>query len=92
MLVFSLFLSMLATIALGQWLGTHILANLVGLASITGLLIFYFRNPEAQEAALGEKISHLTREQKKQWYGLFAIGLFFSLLFGSFWNTSMGGL
>lgn len=82
-LIFPLFLAMLAMIALGQWLNSLVPANIVGLGAITGLLIFIFKNPDAEET--------LTPEAKRQWYALFIIGLIFSFIFGSFWNTSMGG-
>lgn len=100
-LLLSSFLTMLALIGIGIWLNTHILANLVGLASITGLLILYFRQDNSQvvsEADLvaDKLVSNEDTEQarmaRRNWYTLFAIGLLFSLLFGSFWNASMGGL
>jgi uncharacterized membrane protein YfcA len=83
-LIFPLFIAMLAMIGLGQWLGSLVPANLVGLAAITGLIIFIFKNPEAEDT--------MPAETKKQWYALFIIGLIFSFIFGSFWNTSMGGM
>jgi hypothetical protein len=95
-IIFPLFLSMLAIIALGVWMHTTVLANIVGLASITGLLIFYFKQseplPEQSETIIDKKINVLTPEQKKQWYSLFIIGLIFSFIFGTFWNDSMGGM
>jgi nicotinamide riboside transporter PnuC len=95
-IIFPLFLSMLAIIALGVWMHTTVLANIVGLASITGLLIFYFKQseplPEQSETLIDKKINVLTKEQKKQWYSLFIIGLIFSFIFGTFWNDSMGGM
>jgi nicotinamide riboside transporter PnuC len=87
---------MLAIIALGVWMHTTVLANIVGLASITGLLIFYFKQseplPEQSETLIDKKINVLTPEQKKQWYSLFIIGLIFSFIFGTFWNDSMGDM
>jgi len=95
-IIFPLFLGMLAMIGLGVWMHTTVLANIVGLASITGLLIFYFKQseplPEQAETPIDQQISALTTEQKRQWYSLFIIGLFFSFIFGTFWNTSMGGM
>lgn len=83
-LIFPLFLVMLAMIALGQWLGSYVPANLVGLGAMTGLIIFIFKNPDEAET--------MSADTKKQWYALFFIGLIFSFIFGSFWNTSMGGM
>ncbi len=91
-IIFLLFLGMLALIGLGVWMHTTVLANLVGLASITGILIFYFRQPDNQENSIGEQVGSLTKEQKKNWYTLFIIGLVFSFIFGTFWNSSMGGM
>ena len=96
-IIFPLFLGMLAMIGLGVWLNTPVLANMVGIASITGLLIFVFRQPDGDAsdvpptAAWLAQVQRLTLEQKKQWYSLFIIGLVFSLIFGSFWNAQMGG-
>lgn len=81
-LIFPLFLAMLGMIGLGIWLNTYVPANVVGLLSITGLLMMFFRQPDDP--------SSLTPEQKKRWYALFLIGLVFSLIFGSFWDTSIG--
>lgn len=92
MLVFGIFIGMLLTIGLGIWLGNSLLANLVALFGITGLLIFFFHNEDQRDGKLARWLLKLTREQKKQWYGLFAVSLFFGLMFGSFWNASMGGL
>lgn len=95
-IIFPLFLGMLVMIGLGVWMHTAVLANIVGLASITGLLIFYFKqsDPLAEqiETPINEQLNALTAEQKKQWYSLFIIGLVFSFIFGTFWNSSMGGM
>jgi hypothetical protein len=95
-IIFPLFLGMLAMIGLGVWMHTTVLANIVGLASITGLLIFYFKQseplPEQTDTPIDEQINAMTAEEKKQWYSLFIIGLIFSFIFGTFWNTSMGGM
>jgi hypothetical membrane protein len=92
MLVFGIFIGMLLVIAAGIWLETNFLANLVALSGITGLLIFFFHQDDQPHGRLGLWLIGLTREQKKQWYGLFAVSLFFGLMFGSFWNDQMGGL
>ena len=92
MLVFGIFIGMLLTIGVGIWLGTNLLANIVALSAITGLLIFFFHNADNSEGRLSHWLMGLSDEHKKQWYGLFAVSLFFGLMFGSFWNDSMGGL
>lgn len=92
MLVFGIFMGMLITIGLGIWTGTNLLANMVALSGITGLLILFFHNADQQEGRLAHWLMALTPEKKKQWYGLFGVSLFFGLMFGSFWNSSMGGL
>jgi hypothetical protein len=95
-IIFLLFLGMLAMIGLGVWMHTTVLANIVGLASITGLLIFYFKQseplPDQTDTPLNQRINAMSAEEKKQWYSLFIIGLIFSFIFGTFWNTSMGGM
>ena len=92
MLVFGIFIGMLITIGLGIWAGTNVLANMVALSGITGLLVMFFHHSEQQEGRLAHWLISLSPEQKIQWYGLFIVSLFFGLMFGSFWNTSMGGL
>ncbi|MBP7900376.1 MAG: hypothetical protein KAZ85_00090 [Gammaproteobacteria bacterium] len=92
MLVFGIFIVMLLTIALGIWLSTSVLANLVALAGITGLLIVFFHNADQREGKISQWLMGLNAQQKKQWYGLFTVSLFFGLMFGNFWNASMGGL
>ena len=81
-LIFPIFLSMLALIGLGVWWQTYILANVVGLMSMTGLLIIFFRQPDSN--------IKLSAIDQKRWYTLFIIGLIFSLIYGSFWDTSLG--
>lgn len=98
-LIFPLYLAMLAMIGLGAYLHTPVLANLVGLASITGLLVFLFRQPAGGTKAdalemkpIELEIEQIDAQQKKHWYSLFVIGLIFSLVFGSFWNSQIGGM
>ncbi|OYX06611.1 MAG: hypothetical protein B7Z05_04400, partial [Thiotrichales bacterium 32-46-8] len=73
MLVFGIFIGMLLTIGVGIWLETSLLANLVALSGITGLLIFFFHNVDQTEGRISRWLMGLSREQKKQWYGLFAV-------------------
>jgi hypothetical protein len=92
MLVFGIFIAMLLTIGMGILLGTNIFANLVALFGITGLLVFFFHNEDQATGRLGHWLMGLSEQQRKQWYGLFAVSLFFGLMFGNFWNSRMGGL
>ncbi len=67
----------------------HHLANVAGfIASIGFLLVFFRDHPQDfsdEDAAKYNKF-------KKYWYFVFGFGLFFSLIFGSFWNNKMGGM
>lgn len=91
MFVFILFIAMLLIIALSVWTGITALANLVTLAGLTGLVFMYLHNPDNTEGKLNQWIMALSAQQKKQWYGLFAVSVFFGLLFGNLWYTTMGG-
>ncbi len=65
--------------------GIHYLANVAGFISAVGFMIIFFKDRPDEE----------TEEQKKRrayWYFVFGTGLFFSLLFGSFWNSHMGNM
>jgi hypothetical protein len=81
-LIFPLFLGMLAMIGLGVWLQTYIFANVVGLVSMAGVMIMFFRQPDAETS--------ISPTEQKRWYALFIIGLVFSLIYGSFWDPSIG--
>ncbi|MBN2646981.1 MAG: hypothetical protein JXR44_04285 [Thiotrichales bacterium] len=63
----------------------HYLANIGGFIAAIGFMLVYFKDRPEEE----------TPQQKKKrtyWYLVFATGLVFSLLFGSFWNTHMGNM
>lgn len=90
MIVFVLFIAMLVLIAVGIFLHTPILANLIALTGITGLMVLFFHRPEHNQGKLNLWLQSLTAQQQKQWYGLFIVSAFFGVMFGSFWNTSMG--
>ena len=65
--------------------GIHYLANIAGFISAIGLLLVFFKDRPEEESAVEVKI-------RRYWYVVFATGLFFSLLFGSFWNNQMGNM
>lgn len=65
--------------------GIHYLANIAGFISAIGLLLVFFKDRPEEESAAEVKI-------RRYWYVVFATGLFFSLLFGSFWNSQMGNM
>ncbi|WP_319381594.1 hypothetical protein [Thiomicrorhabdus sp.] len=65
--------------------GIHYFANIGGFISAIGFMLVFFKDrPEAE--------SEEERRTRRNWYIVFAIGLFFSLLFGSFWNDHMGNM
>ncbi|MDX1795909.1 MAG: hypothetical protein R3219_04205 [Hydrogenovibrio sp.] len=69
----------------------HYVANLAGFISAIGFMLVYFKDPSKEEEQ-DEALQAKTATYKKYWYVVFATGLLFSLLFGSFWNDQMGGM
>jgi amino acid transporter len=65
--------------------GIHYLANFVGFISAVGFLIVFFKDRPDEETEQEIKM-------RRYWYIVFATGIFFSMLFGSFWNTHMGNM
>lgn len=65
--------------------GVHYLANIAGFLSAIGFLVVFFKDRPEQESALEKKM-------RRYWYVVFATGIFFSLIFGSLWNTHMGNM
>ncbi|GKT11168.1 MAG: hypothetical protein ISEC1_P0131 [Thiomicrorhabdus sp.] len=63
--------------------GIHHLANVAGFIGAMGFLVTFFKERPEDESKLAIKM-------RKYWYTVFATGLFFSLIFGSFWNDEMG--
>lgn len=63
----------------------HHLANVAGFIGAMGLLFTFFKDRPDEETALELKI-------RRYWYIVFATGIFFSLIFGSFWNDHMGNM
>ncbi len=65
--------------------GIHYLANIAGFISAIGLMLIFFKDRPDEESELEIKM-------RRYWYIVFATGIFFSLLFGSFWNNHMGNM
>ncbi|NPA72546.1 MAG: hypothetical protein GXO35_06925 [Gammaproteobacteria bacterium] len=65
--------------------GIHYLANIAGFISAIGFLLIFFKDRPDIETELEIKM-------RRYWYTVFATGLFFSLIFGSFWNNHMGNM
>ena len=65
--------------------GIHYLANIAGFLSAIGLMLIFFKDRPEEESEFEIKI-------RRYWYVVFATGIFFSLIFGSFWNNHMGNM
>lgn len=65
--------------------GVHHLANIAGFISAVGFMIVFFKDRPDDESAEDKKM-------RRYWYIVFATGVFFSLVFGSLWNTHMGNM
>jgi len=65
--------------------GIHYLANIAGFISAVGLMLVFFKDRADDEPAEVIKM-------RKYWYAVFATGIFFSIIFGSFWNNHMGNM
>lgn len=65
--------------------GIHYLANVAGFISAIGFLAVFFKDRPATESEQDIK-------QRRYWYIVFATGLIFSLIFGSFWNDHIGNM
>lgn len=63
--------------------GNHHLANIAGFISAVGFMVIFFKDRPDEET--DEEI-----RKRRYWYIVFASGLLFSLIFGSFWNHEMG--
>lgn len=63
----------------------HYLANIGGFISAVGFMIIFFKDRPEEESLMEIKM-------RRYWYIVFATGLFFSLIFGSFWNNHMGNM
>ncbi|HHT00392.1 MAG TPA: hypothetical protein ENK73_05995 [Thiomicrospira sp.] len=65
--------------------GIHYFANIAGFISAIGLMLVFFKDRPDEESADAIKM-------RRYWYAVFVTGLFFSILFGSFWNDHMGNM
>lgn len=63
----------------------HYLANIAGFIAAVGFLLVFFKDRPEEETEYDLKL-------RRYWYVVFATGIFFSLIFGSFWNDHMGNL
>ena len=63
----------------------HYLANIAGFISAIGFMLVFFKDRPDEETEQDKK-------QRKYWYVVFATGIFFSMLFGSFWNDHIGNM
>lgn len=65
--------------------GSHYLANIAGFISAIGFMIIFFKDRPDDETPKEIKL-------RRYWYIVFATGIFFSLIFGSFWNNQIGNM
>ena len=63
----------------------HYLANIAGFISAIGFMLVFFKDRPDEETPLDKK-------RRTYWYVVFATGIFFSIIFGSFWNDHMGNM
>lgn len=71
--------------------GIHYFANIAGFISAMGFLLIFFKDQEDEANISPEKLA-LAKKLRQRWYIVFATGIFFSLIFGSLWNSQMGGM
>ena len=78
--------ALILALGIGSMLsGVHYLANIAGFISAIGFLVVFFKDRPEDEPEQSQKI-------RRYWYAVFATGIFFSLIFGSLWNTHMGNM
>lgn len=65
--------------------GIHYLANIAGFLSAIGFMFVFFKDRPDEESEAAKKM-------RTYWYLVFATGIVFSLIFGSFWNNHIGNL
>lgn len=63
----------------------HYLANIAGFISAIGFMIVFFKDRPEDE-------SPQQKQLRRYWYIVFATGIIFSLIFGSFWNDQIGNM
>ncbi|KUJ74859.1 hypothetical protein AVO42_05630 [Thiomicrospira sp. XS5] len=69
----------------------HYLANIAGFISAVGFMVIFFKD-RPDESTLSEEEIKQAAKMRTYWYIVFATGLIFSLIFGSFWNSEMGNM
>lgn len=69
----------------------HYFANIAGFIAAIGFMVVFFKDPSANEDKNSD-VAVKAAAYKKYWYIVFATGLFFSLIFGTLWNSQMGGM
>ncbi|MCF6298739.1 MAG: hypothetical protein L3J01_02555 [Thiomicrorhabdus sp.] len=65
--------------------GIHHLANVAGFIGAIALLLVFFKDRDEEETEADIK-------KRRYWYVVCGSGIFFSLIFGSFWNDHMGNM
>ena len=65
--------------------GIHYLANIAGFISAIGFMLVFFKDRPEEETETQIKM-------RRYWYAVFATGIFFSIIFGSFWNNHIGNM
>ncbi len=65
--------------------GIHHLANVAGFIGAIAFLLIFFKDRKDEETEADIK-------QRRYWYVVCGTGIFFSLIFGSFWNDHMGNM
>lgn len=69
--------------------GIHYFANIAGFISAIGFMIVFFKD---RPNDMNEEDRLAAKKMRRNWYIVFATGIFFSLIFGSFWNNQMGNM
>ncbi len=82
LITYAVILSLGITAMLTGW---HYLANIAGFISAVGFMLVFFKDRADEETEQEVKM-------RRYWYAVFATGVFFSLIFGSFWNNHMGNM
>lgn len=71
--------------------GVHYFANIAGFISAIGFMIVFFKETPDADTMSSESLT-AEKRMRRYWYIVFATGIFFSLVFGSFWNSEMGNM
>jgi len=66
-------------------------ANIAGFIAAIGFMVVFFKDRN-DEKEFDKEHLNTAKKMRRNWYIVFATGLFFSLIFGTFWNTQMGGM